>query len=1153
MDWKPMALGLTAVALLFLVPGPAAAAPHGPAFGANRYTAGIQSIGGVADTDDYVAPLIAGERLNVTVAAAKRSSLEPRLTLVAPNGLESQPEVVRKRGGSLVQLRSFVVPETGVWSVRVAGADRTEGAYSIVFKLKSAPTIKLKKQELGGAAPLEVAHAIPSIEGALLDLTVKWGKRDSAPTLRAIEDPAGDAVPGLAGPLSSDATVKRTTLSLKGATLRSGHGDYVVRLGLDEGSARYTLIAKVRPQDRPKGRRSIELTDDEPFLIVLGAPLRGVAGVAVQLRGQNFDVGGAPTVLFGDTLGTGTTVGVGGTTLSVVPPPGVDGETVDVTVIAADGQAVTRSDYFLYAPAPVLDSVLRADGSPARGGDTAGGQTFRLQGSNLTPDLTVRFGPGIATVQLGAGGDELSVTSPAAAAGTIGIQVEDAFGRRSTAPETFEYKVAPLFDADPYDPSFVDVQTAVTVTVTGIAFGATDTFLFDGAPHPFTSLTPSSFRFDLPALAAGAYSAELIDRVGSSAIGPDVVVKNAPELDSVSIVSGASAGTTVSLHGGTVVEAAGNHFHRLDTVTFGGIVVTVTARDLDSFRFSVPSGAAGVDDIVVTDARGQSGTLADALSRAGYVDQTATRVVAGNATDNLSAYRGALGDLDGDGAADDLVIVSYDYYHQNVARGARSTTTGIYNLPGTRAEYTRVLFGDANRKLQDLTATRFPAAASDTTGLDNWNGSAVTIGDVDNTNGIDIAVGGVSPDYTNYNDVRLFANDGSGTFTLETVNPIPSTYLPALYAYDENNTQHLVFTPRYVQGLPTGMALGDIDADGDLDLVVGRDMYDATYEYVDSTNVDFSQTPPYVTYANASSYLSYLFFYYPATQVFENGTDTGSVWSNVTGTNMPVVGTSSSAVTPAFHARDVALGDLDGDSDLDMVVTWDNPLTVSAYGLYSGSDTARVATRVLTNDGTGVFSDQTATWLPAGGQPEFFQAHRLVLEDLDGDGDRDLVLLHELSVDAYLGVATFGRHALRILRNDHNPVAGTGGFVDVTSSSLPALPTDSNDNLRGGALAVRDVDGDGRKDILVGTTSSLVPNGGGAARPSTRLLLGQAGLTFRLATGFFPAASADSGEAQELLLGDLAGTGRPSLIRLTEKAPGASPGTEHLRVQDWSE
>jgi len=1148
-----LALVLATASTLVLISGSSAvAAPRGPAFGNNRYRTEIRTARELPDVDDYVAPLLAGERLTVVVVADRKSDLRPTLTLIGPDGSPIAVAVKSRKKGRMVFIKDLEVTGTGEWTARVSGDEGTEGLYTIRFKVKSAPPVRFKKQRLGGGAGTERSHEFAGLDGALVDLTLRFRARDAAVRLRSLQDPSGDEVPGDAGPAFAEAVTKKTRTTLSGATLATGHGAYRATVGIDDGAAHYSLNVKVTPTGRPKGRRVVFLAVEEPFLNARAEPLRGVAAQPIQVTGGNFSLEPAPTVLFDGVPGTSVVVAQGGASLEVVPPAGVAGETVELAVKNADGQAAVQPDYFLYAAPPEITALLRADGSTAIGGDTRGGQTFRVVGNFLHTEQSVFFGTKLAGRSLEVRPGELIVLTPPSGVALVPVKVTDPYGRSSTSSFLFEFKAAPRFDAAPYDPPFAGVASGTSVLVSGTGLLDSDVVLFDGEEIAVELLSASQFRIELPPLALGEYELRIRDRVGSEVVAPVFTAKNAPSIaDVVPAVAPFAGVDEAPLNGGAVFEVTGASFHALDSVSLtdaGGEVteVQVTTRTFSAFRFVTPEGAPGLLDLTIRDAAGQSITRVGAVRRVGYLPATASRVPTPGAVDDFSAWRGAIGDLDRDGDEDDVVLVSYNYFRNNVYRGGRSGTPGVANDPGTRQEFTRVLIGDDDGVLADQTASRIPAAGSDPDGTDDWNAMAVAIGDLDGANGPDIVIGGVSPEYTVYNDVRLFRNDGTGSFVLETDDPLPHGYLEPAYAYDENGQSHVVFTARYNQGLPTAIAIGDIDSDGDDDIVVGREFYDATYAYLDPTYVDFTQTPPYVTASDASTYFAYRFYYYPATKIFRNALSTGGGWVDRTADDLPSAGDSTSVIAPALHARDIALGDLDGDNDLDLVVAWDDPLTVSAYGLYGRGDQARVATRVLLNDGSGAFTDRTSTWLPGGSAPEFWQGDRLALADLDGDLDLDLVLLLEQSVDAYQGTPTYGRSALRILRND----GATVGFTDVTSAALPALSSSSNDNWRGGALAVRDVDGDGILDVLVATRERL-QNGVGTAIRSTRLLLGVSGLRFRRADAFLAGVSVDTGEADDLLLGDLAGTGRPTLLRLGEKTPRTSDGGANLRDSDW--
>ncbi|MGH2634783.1 MAG: FG-GAP-like repeat-containing protein [Actinomycetota bacterium] len=145
---------------------------------------------------------------------------------------------------------------------------------------------------------------------------------------------------------------------------------------------------------------------------------------------------------------------------------------------------------------------------------------------------------------------------------------------------------------------------------------------------------------------------------------------------------------------------------------------------------------------------------------------------------------------------------------------------------------------------------------------------------------------------------------------------------------------------------------------------------------------------------------------------------------DATTTNMPAILDDSSAI---------GVGDFDDDGDLDL-------LSVNA-----GRDV------YLENDGSGVFSDQTASRLPA--EPSNADSGRDVVEaDFDGDGDLDLFLA--------------------VSRQDRSPVLwlndGTGRFVDATATNVPAEPLSAQD------VEGCDIEGDGDLDIVLSDTGAVL-------------------------------------------------------------------------------
>ena len=265
------------------------------------------------------------------------------------------------------------------------------------------------------------------------------------------------------------------------------------------------------------------------------------------------------------------------------------------------------------------------------------------------------------------------------------------------------------------------------------------------------------------------------------------------------------------------------------------------------------------------------------------------------------------------------------------------------------------------------------------------------------------------------------------------------------------------------------VVLGDIDGDGDLDIVTANATGQANRVYINDGNGIFTDSGQLLgSSATWGMTMGDVDGDGDLDIVMGNNGDPDQIFINDGSGNF----TDSGQLLGFDNTLSVTLGDIDGDGDLDLVT--------ASFG--SGN-------KVYINDGSGNFTDSGQSLGPG-------WTRSVALGDIDGDGDLDLIMgdsgiggqpdkvylndgtgmftdsgqklgssdtrtvvLSDINADGHLDliVGNFNNTANHVYIND-----GSGNFIDSTAA-LGANRTSS--------IAVGDIDGDGDLDIVAGNAN----------------------------------------------------------------------------------
>lgn len=280
--------------------------------------------------------------------------------------------------------------------------------------------------------------------------------------------------------------------------------------------------------------------------------------------------------------------------------------------LADDMIAATTFNEVMLASGPTITAI-----NPSTG-NTLGGTSVTITGTNLSNVTSVTFGGTAGTNLNVVSATEVSVTTPAAtAAGMVDVVVSDGSNPDATATNGFTYTV-PDPTITMINPSMGVVTGGTSVTITGTELTGVTSVTFGGtAGTNMMVVSDTEITVDTPAGNAG-----MVDVVITDGTSPDTATNGfeyilpTPSITSIAPTSGTESG-------GTVVTITGTGFTGATSATFGGTAGTsFTVVSDTEITVSTPAGT-GMVDVVVSNGSTADGTLAN-----GYTYTTPTPVIA---------------------------------------------------------------------------------------------------------------------------------------------------------------------------------------------------------------------------------------------------------------------------------------------------------------------------------------------------------------------------------------------------------------------------------------------------------------------------------------------------------------------------------------------
>jgi hypothetical protein len=246
--------------------------------------------------------------------------------------------------------------------------------------------------------------------------------------------------------------------------------------------------------------------------------------------------------------------------------------TVDVVVVTPGGTA-TASNFYTYAPIPVITALAPTKGS------VAGGDTVKISGLGFTNASGVSFGGSGAVFTVNSD-NQIIATVPARAVGQASVVVSKGLSS-ATAPIPYTYTAVPGITT--LSPSAGPVTGGNAVIINGGGFTNASRVMFGGtAATTFTINSDSKITATAPSGTVGSVNIAVTTPNGTSAPSPYLYTA-IPVITTINPPTG-------PFSGGNTVMINGYGFTATSKVTINGNSATFTVNNDSQISVTVPGG-----------------------------------------------------------------------------------------------------------------------------------------------------------------------------------------------------------------------------------------------------------------------------------------------------------------------------------------------------------------------------------------------------------------------------------------------------------------------------------------------------------------------------------------------------------------------------------